>query len=107
MRLMRNRLRKVDLYRPVEAASGYVGTISTWEPAGFMMADVQPANNKVLAEQYGQRIENMLTLYAEKGADIQLGYGAFRLLEGEPEYAVVQILEYPFHLLVLVERRGL
>ena len=104
MRLIKRRLVKVPLFAAVEKPSEYVGTERNWEPAGTVFADVQPVENKQIIEIYGERVNHMKTLYCEKSADIQIGYGAFSLLESEPEFHVISVMDYPDHRVALAEK---
>lgn len=105
MRLLRQRIRTVSLFKPTQLPSDYVGTVQSWQEISPIKADVQPAQNKRLVELYGERAANMLNLYIEKGADIQVGYGAFSLSNGKPTYIVISVLPYYQHLVATVERK--
>lgn len=103
--MLANRLREVALFRAVEQDSGYVGTARIWEPAGTIMADVQPAENRLDVALYGERVADMLLLYVEKGASVRTGDGAFSLHEnGEPAYRIAGVKEYPYHLVLTAEK---
>ena len=107
MRLIRRRMKAVRIFKPVEVPSGYVGTTETWEDAGEVLADVQPAENRQLVELYGERTANMCTLYLEKGARIRNGYGAFVLSDDrKPTHRIVSVLRYTDHLVAVAERQA-
>ena len=94
----------MPIYAPTEQPSDYVGVETVWDEVSAIHADVQPAENSLLAEEYGERVKNMLTLYTDKNANVQAGYGAFSLREnGDPAYKVVQVSRYESHIVAVVE----
>lgn len=106
MRLLKRRVRAVPIYAPTEQPGDYVGVETIWDEASVIHADVQPAENSLLAAEYGERVKNMLTLYTDKSANVQTGYGAFSLREnGEPAYKVVQVSRYESHIVIVVEAK--
>ena len=100
-------MKAVALFKPVEVPSQYVGTVIQWQEVGAVFADVQTAENKRLVELYGERVNNMQTLYLEKGAGIRNGYGAFSLASnGKPTHKIVSVLRYPDHIVAVAERQA-
>ena len=57
--------------RPVTAKSSYIGTETSWEPAGDIRAEVQPLSDNAIAEQYGVKFSRSVQLFCDIGADIR------------------------------------
>ena len=105
MRLLRQRIKTIPLFKSIQVPSDYVGTVQSWQEIDPIKADVQPAQNKRMVELYGERAANMINLYIEKGADIHVGYGAFSLSDGKPTHIVISVLPYYQHLIAVVEKQ--
>lgn len=105
MRMIRNRLDRVPLYKQTERDSDYVGTETVWAPAGEVLADVQPGEDSFLRDEYGEHAQNMIVLYMERGVDIQNGYGAFALGANRcPTHRITSVKPYKFgHIVAVAE----
>lgn len=68
---MQNRLKALPLTRPVTAKSAYIGTETSWEPAGDIRAEVQPLSDSATAEQYGVKFSRSVQLFCDIGTDIR------------------------------------
>lgn len=68
---MQNRLKTLQLTRPVTAKSAYIGTETSWEPAGDIRAEVQPLSDSATAEQYGVKFSRSVQLFCDIGTDIR------------------------------------
>ena len=68
---MQNRLKTLPLTRPVTAKSSYIGTETSWEPAGDIRAEVQPLSDNATAEQYGVKFSRSVQLFCDIGTDIR------------------------------------
>lgn len=68
---MQNRLKTLQLTRPVTAKSAYIGTETSWEPAGDIRAEVQPLSDNATAEQYGVKFSRSAELFCDIGTDIR------------------------------------
>lgn len=68
---MQNRLKTLPLTRPVTAKSAYIGTETSWEPAGDIRAEVQPLSDSATAEQYGVKFSRSAELFCDIGTDIR------------------------------------
>lgn len=53
------------------AKSSYIGTETSWEPAGDIRAEVQPLSDSATAEQYGVKFSRSVQLFCDSGADIR------------------------------------
>lgn len=107
MRLTQRDLKEVYLFTPETVESGYVGTITKWTYTETVKCDVQPADNKIEAEVYGERVYNMLSILClpdcGMSEDIRLSINS----KAAPEYKVVSIKPYSDHLVVLAEKLAL
>lgn len=104
------RLRQRDLCdltvmprKPEQAPDGT--TYETWEqPGRTIKASIQPAGGRLMAEMYGQRLANMLTLYAERGVVLKESDGVCVRTDGAPDYRVVAVRAWSGHLVADLER---
>lgn len=95
MRLIKRDQRSV-IFRARETVKEADGT--TYEGWSLeevtVSGNVQPAGGKVMAEQYGERLGYMLTLYVEGRPDITESSGAWVYVAPEatePDYKVVAV----------------
>lgn len=82
-------------------------TYEDWETDGLtVMANVQPAGGKVMAEQYGERLGYMLVAYTDKNTDIKESSGAWVYVSPDadkPDYRVVAVRHWR-HTVVEMEK---
>lgn len=53
------------------AKSSYIGTETSWAPAGDIRAEVQPLSDSATAEQYGVKFSRSAELFCDTGTDIR------------------------------------
>lgn len=106
MPLIRKRLMPVHIFVLVERDDGYVGTETVPEFSRTVNANVQPAESKVTAEVYGERVCNMLSVIAPAGAQIdernELSFGNGQ--EFAPTHKVISVKHYSDHSVILAEK---
>lgn len=105
MRLRQRNLREVTVLPRVSTSQPDGTTFATWQtPGRIIRANIQPAGGRLMAEMYGQRLANMLTLYAELGTQLSVTDGV--CVEGaeEPNYQVVAVRQWGSHLVADLER---
>ena len=105
MRLLRKDLRKAYLFSKSKSDRKSVyDTGIKYENIGCILCNVQPINNEIKAQAYGERIFNMLSLVCEKNQDIKECFAISFGNEEKPEYKVVSVMEYKNHNVVTVEK---
>ncbi len=76
-----------------------------WAPTGHVvMANVQPAGGRMLAEMYGQRLAYMQTLFVPYGTDIRETDGLLLYASEKPDYQVVAVRPWTDHVIVDAEK---
>ena len=53
------------------ARSAYIGTETTWQHIGDILAEVQPLSDNATAEQYGVKFSRSVQLICDTGTDIR------------------------------------
>lgn len=53
------------------AKSSYIGTETTWQPVGNILAEVQPLSDNATAEQYGVKFSRSVELLCSADTDIR------------------------------------
>jgi hypothetical protein len=93
-----------QMFLKKKTPSDYIGDSYQWQSAGSILCSVLPVTDKLTAELYGPRVEQMLLLHAAPGTAIADGMGiAFTAGAAEPEYTVVSVKKRMTHTYVLVE----
>lgn len=109
MRLRQRDMRSVTFRARVplkdEDGTSYQG----WGPDAIIVrGNVQPAGGRVMAEQYGERLGYMLTMYAESSDGVQESAGAWVYVPAdaeEPDYQVVAIRPWDHNVIDLEKVR--
>ena len=105
MRLLRKDLKKVYLFSKSKSDRKSVyDTGIKYENIGCTLCNVQPINNEIKAQTYGERIFNMLSLIFEKHQDVKECFAISFKDEEKPEYKVVSVMEYINHNVITVEK---
>lgn len=92
------------LFTKEKADSDYIGDGYQWKATGSASCSILPATDKLTAEVYGPRVEQMLLLHAAPDAPISDGMGvAFTTDATEPEYTVVSAKKRMTHTYALIE----
>lgn len=104
MRLMQKDLKPVHLFAAQEVESGYVGTVTKWNYTDTVQCNIQPADNKITAEVYGERVYNMISLLCPLDCGITEAVRLSPTSKEAPDYKVVSIKTYITHIAVLAEK---
>ena len=92
------------LFSKEKVPSDYIGDSYQWKAAGSVPCSILPATDKLTAEVYGPRTEQMMLLHAAPDAPISDGMGvAFTADSTEPEYTVVSVKKRMTHTYALIE----
>lgn len=106
MPMLRKHLMPVHVFNLIKHDDVYVGTEMVPEFSRTVNANVQPAERKVIAEAYGERVYNMLSVIATISAEIdeknELSFGAGQ--ETQPTHKVVSVKRYTDHCVILAEK---
>lgn len=102
MRLRQSRLKPVDIYSVFKKTNGYVGTTATPVYKSSFKGDIQPLNDKMSAEIYGERVKTMLNIYCPTMVEIKEG-DILAINGGKEVYKIVSIMSYSSHMVVTVD----
>lgn len=102
MRLAQKYLRDVHVFTRQTIESGYVGTETKWVYHNTIKCDVQPAESKITAQIYGDKVYDMYSVICPLGAignDHKISFAS----RDKAEYKVVSVKNYLDHTVVLAE----
>lgn len=102
MRLTQRDLKDVYIFTSQTVDSGYVGTQTNWIYSHTIKCDVQPGENKITAQIYGDRVYNMYIVICQLGAISECCKLSFSG-DDQAEYQVVSVKDYLDHTVVLAE----
>ncbi len=103
MQRTQGRLRKINVYSPAEADSGYVGRQVVPTLVGYVYAEVFPEKSVLSDERDGKRTKYGATLVLRRDAGVKCG--DYMGIYGEsPDSRVTEAAIYPGHLTVRTER---
>ena len=98
-------LKPVHVFKMVKSSGVYVGTEMVAEYSHTIKANIQPAESKITAEVYGERVHNMFTVLCPAGVQI-CDKDKVSLAEDkqtEPTHKIVSVKRYSDHSVLLVE----
>lgn len=104
MRLTERDLRDVYLFESETVESGYVGTTEQWNHTDTVRGCVRVAENKITAEIYGERVQNMLSVLCLPNCGITENTRLSLSDRTSPAYKVVSIKPYYDHTVILAEK---
>ena len=103
--LLMKDLKPVHVFKMVKRSGIYVGTETVAEYSHTIKANIQPAESKITAEVYGERVHNMFTVLCSAGAQI-CDKDKVSLAEDNqtaPTHKIVSAKRYSDHSVLLVE----
>lgn len=108
MRLMEKDLKDIYLFemqQPDEDSPDfYPGQQPEWSYARTVRGNVQPAENKLTAEMYGERVHDMLSVILPLGSGICEGVRISFSGTQKADYKAVSVKEYNTHTVILAEK---
>lgn len=108
MRLMRRYLKPIHLFEmqaPNEDSPDfYPGQQPEWTYTRTVRGNVQPAENKLTAEMYGERVHDMLSVILPLGSGICEGVRISFSGTQKADYKAVSVKEYNTHTVILAEK---
>ena len=108
MRLMEKDLKDIYLFemqQPDEDSPDfYPGQQPEWSYARTVRGNVQPAENKLTAEMYGERVHNMFSVLLLPGSGVYEGMRMSFSGTQKADYKEVSVKEYSSHSVILTEK---
>ena len=101
MRLHRRGLKTVYVFKRVETESDYVGTENKYVPCRPIKCNVQPAENKITVEMYGEKVYCMCTLICDIDCDVGDAVSFER--GGAPTHKIISLSTYSTHKKAIAE----
>ena len=101
MRLLKKSLRNVYTFAKETVDSGYVGTKETYVYRKTVKCNVQPAENKITSEIYGERVYSMYRLIY--GNNCTLCDAVSFTGRKEPTHKIITVEKYSDHIVALAE----
>ena len=103
MRLTQKNLKRVNIFSPDRADSGYFGKKTVPRLLGYVYAEVLPDSQKLSAERSGQKISDGATLILRRGAGVSCGDLA-GIFGDQPDSRVTEITRSQSHITVRTQR---
>lgn len=73
MQLIRNRLKRIDIYSTARVVDEYIGTKAAPVLLGYVYADIQHLPDELNCENGGNTIKRRAKLYCRRDAGVQCG----------------------------------
>ena len=103
MRLMNKDLKEFTLYRNIKVKNDYVGTNLEEKEICKFSAVSKPVSDKIYAEMYGERINNMIQLTVLRNG-LEILDGDIFVDLNNSKYKVVSVNKYTEHLIITGEK---
>lgn len=103
MQLTRRNLKRIDIYAPDKAESGYVGRKLSPRLLGYINAEVQPDELKALEKTEGLSVYTAARLYMRPDAGVRCGDLA-AVFGSKPDCRVTSVMPTRDYLMARVER---
>ncbi len=97
VRLIQNRLERVDIYSRESADSGYVGKAVKPKLLGYVYADVQPISRELLSERAGKSVKEAVKLILRPDAGVKCGDLA-AVYGKEPVWEITEVKRFSNHI---------
>lgn len=108
MRVMEADLKPIHLFEmqapDEDSPDFYPGQQPEWTYARTVRGNVQPAENRLTAEIYGERVHDMLSVILLPGSGIHEGMRLSFSGAEKADYKTVSVKEYSTHTVILAEK---
>lgn len=95
MRLKTLNLTETEVYRKISVKSSYTGTENSYQLAGTIKSDIQPAENQLEDNPHGKSDKDIINLYICLSADIMNGD---RIKHDNKFYEIISVVKYRTHI---------
>lgn len=103
MQLIRNRLKRIDIYSAVRVADEYIGTKAAPKLLGYVYADIQLLPDELNCENGGNTVKRRAKLFCRRDAGVQCGDLA-AVYSAKPDCRVTSIKRAEDCLIAMVEQ---
>lgn len=103
MRFLQKDLKKVYVFSAKQEDNGYVGKKTVYAPFLELEGNISPAASKLNVQAFGEEAYNMIQIMCNKNDDIKLGQRLSLTGPNKPEYKVVSVLNYTYHMTIYAQ----